>query len=221
MLALPHRAELGELAADGQQGDAGIPQPERRQALELRAEVERQLGAADDGVHAHDGREILLGEILGRAGGECLGKCLDVLAADGETGGSPVPAPAAEQAGARAECAVQVERRDRAPGARPLLVAARDEHDRAVEALDEPRRDDPDHPAVPVLAGEHVAAAALLRFRPLGNLGESLTQDPVLDRLAVAVEASRARPRAGRLPSGRPSGEARARCPDARAVRRR
>ena len=166
----------------------GIPQPERRQALELRAEVERQLGAAHDGVHAHDRREILLGEILRRACGEGLGKGLDVLRADGETGGRPVSAPAAEQARAGAECAVQVESRDRAPGARPLLVAARNEHDRAVEALDEPRRDDPDHPAVPVFACEHVAAAALLRFRPLGNLGKSLAQDPVLDRLAVAVE---------------------------------
>jgi hypothetical protein len=183
-----HRTELGELAADGEERDAWIPQPEWRQALELRAEVERQLGAANDGVHAHDRREILLGEILSRAGGEGFGECLHIFGTDGETGGRPVSTPAAEQAGAGSECAVQVEGRDRAAGAGPLLVSARDEHDRAVEALDEPRRDDPDHSAVPVFACEHVAAAALLRFRPLCNLRKRLPQDPVLDRLAVAVE---------------------------------
>src|SRR3954447_20107521 len=171
MLALPHRAELGELTPDREQGHAGIPQPERRQALELRAQVECQLGAANDRVHTHDRREILLGEILRRAGGEGLGEGLDVLWEDGETGGRPVSTPAAEQAGAGPECAMQVENRNRAAGARPLLVAARDEHDGAVEALDETRGDDPDYPAVPVFACEHVAAAALLRFRPLGNLG--------------------------------------------------
>ena len=38
-------------------------------------------------------------------------------------------------------------------------LRARDQHDRPVEALDEPRRDDPDHALVPVLVPEHVAAA--------------------------------------------------------------
>ncbi len=55
---------------------------------------------------------------------------------------------------------MQVERRDRAAGALPVAFRPRDQHDRAVEALDEPRRDDADHAFVPALAGDDVCAIA-------------------------------------------------------------
>ena len=63
-----------------------------------------------------------------------------------------------------------------------------DQDDRAMEALDEPGRDDPDHAFVPVLVGEDVAAAALFRLRPLVDLLERLADDPVLDSLPLAVQ---------------------------------
>src|SRR5207302_5874476 len=98
-------------------------------------------------------------------------------------------APTLEQRRARAEPAVQVESRDRP--ARPLPVAlgtARDQYDRPVEALDEPRRDDPDHAFVPVLSGDDVGAAAPLLRRPRLDLRDRLAHDATLDRLAVAVQ---------------------------------
>ena len=67
-------------------------------------------------------------------------------------------------------------------------VGPGDQDDRAVEALDEARRNDPDHALVPVLAPDHVAAAALLRLGPRLDLGDRRSQDPVLDRLPVLVQ---------------------------------
>ena len=84
---------------------------------------------------------------------------------------------------------MQVERRDRAAGALPLLVAARDQDDRPVVALDEPRGDDADHALVPALARDDVAAAAPAALGPRLDLRDRLAQDALLDRLALAVQA--------------------------------
>ena len=64
------------------------------------------------------------------------------------------------RSGARAERGVEVEGGDRAAGALPVAVGARDEDDRAVVALDEARGDDADHALVPVRAGDGVGAPA-------------------------------------------------------------
>ena len=71
-------------------------------------------------------------------------------------------APALEEAGAPGEGCVQVERRDRATGAFPQPVAAGDEDDRAVIALDEARRDDADDALVPILAAQDVGTTVPL-----------------------------------------------------------
>ena len=97
-------------------------------------------------------------------------------------------APAPEQTGARTERAVQVERGDRAAGSLPVAVRARDEDDRAVVALDEPRGDDADHALVPVGPGHGVGAASALLGRPRLDLGHGLAEDAALDGLALAVQ---------------------------------
>src|SRR3954454_16537456 len=91
---------------------------------------------------------------------------------------------------ARAERAVEVEGGDRPAGALPLALvrAAGDPDDRAAEALDEARGDDPDHALVPVGAREDVGAAPLQRLRPGRDLGDRRAQDPVLDALPLAVQ---------------------------------
>ena len=83
---------------------------------------------------------------------------------------------------------MKVEHARRAARSLPFLGRAGDQHDRPVEALDEPRRHDPDHALVPALVGQDVAAPALLRLRPFLDLGQRLAQDPVLDALPLAVE---------------------------------
>ena len=68
------------------------------------------------------------------------------------------------------------------------VLRPRDQHDRPVEALDEPRRDDPDHALVPVLAPEHVATAAAARLGHRVDGCGRLAQDPILHCLPVAVQ---------------------------------
>src|SRR5205823_6188853 len=77
---------------------------------------------------------------------------------------------------------------ERPPGALPLAVRARDQDDGPVEALDQPRRDDPDHALVPVLAREDVAASPARRLGPGLHLRDRRAEDPVLDRLPVAIQ---------------------------------
>ena len=88
----------------------------------------------------------------------------------------------------RPERRVQVEARDRPPGALPVAVRAGDEDDRATVLLDQAGSDDADHAFVPVLAREHVAALRAPRMRPALDLVDRVAQDPVLDRLAVAIQ---------------------------------
>src|SRR5262245_21741692 len=93
-----------------------------------------------------------------------------------------------EMAGARAEAGMEIERRDRASRALPLVAAARDEDDGAVEPLDESRGHDADHALVPVLAPQHIRAPAPAGLRPFRDLLHGGPQHPVLDRLAVPVQ---------------------------------
>ena len=97
-------------------------------------------------------------------------------------------APAPEKCGARAERGVQVERRDRPARALPVALRPGDQHDRAVEALDEARRDDADHALVPVLARDDVCAALAQLLGPLLDLLRRLAEDARLDGLPVAVQ---------------------------------
>ncbi len=97
---------------------------------------------------------------------------------------------------AGAERAVQVERRQRAARALPVAVAAGDQDDRPVEALDEARGDDPDHALVPVLAPDHVAAPAALRARATTRPRRSRRAGSGPRRPGGRGSASRARRRA-------------------------
>ena len=107
----------------------------------------------------------------------------------------------------------------RSPSSRPSVAG--DQDDGPVEALDEARGDDPDHALVPVLARDDVAAPAALRLGPRLDLGDRLAQDPVLDRLALAVQLLELARRAARPPRRRRSAAARARRRGGRAGRRR
>ena len=90
--------------------------------------------------------------------------------------------------------------RSNAPGraarALPVAVGAGDQHDRPAEALDEARRDDPDHALVPVRAGDDVAAMAAARLGPRLDLVDRGAEDPLLDAPAARGSAPRARRRA-------------------------
>ena len=57
-----------------------------------------------------------------------------------------------------------------------------------VEPLDEPRRDDPDHALVPVLVPEDVPTPSPLRLGQRVHGRDRVAQDPLLDRLAIAIQ---------------------------------
>jgi hypothetical protein len=110
---------------------------------------------------------------------------LDAVRGDVEPGRHPMPAVAAEVRRAGSQGGVQVERRDAATRAAPGAVPVERDHDaRSAMALDEPRGDDPDHPRVPVLAGEHVRGLVGVR----GERGLGREGDPHLGVLALLVE---------------------------------
>ena len=69
---------------------------------------------------------------------ESVGKGLDGLRRDRKARRCPVSAESFEESGAAAEGAVQVERGDRPPRSFPEPIAAGDQNDRPVVALDEP-----------------------------------------------------------------------------------
>jgi hypothetical protein len=110
-----------------------------------------------------------------------------------------VAAEALEVLGARGQACVEVERRHGAARSLPRVLAPGDHHDRPVEPLDEPRRDDPDHPLVPVGAGEDVRPPPLLFLGPLLHRRDGLAQDPVLDLLPLAVQLLEPRSQPRRL----------------------
>ena len=94
-----------------------------------------------------------------------------------------------ELIGAGGEAGVQVEARHGAAGALPTVALSGNEHDRAAEPLDESRGHDPDHTFVPALTPDDVRATVALLGRPGLDGRDRFAENPVLDRLAVAIEA--------------------------------
>ena len=57
-----------------------------------------------------------------------------------------------------------------------------------MEPLGEARRDDPDHALVPVLVPEDVPTPSPLRLGERVHGRDGVAQDPILDRLALAIQ---------------------------------
>src|SRR5262249_6564599 len=188
VLAVAHGLQVGELAAVDEQQDTGVAEAERREPRQLRAEAERELWPGHDRVDACRRREVVLRQGAVGVLGERRRERLDRLGPDRQPGGGAVAAVPLEVGRARTERAVEVEGRHRPARALPRAVGARDQHHRSVVALDEPRRDDPDHALVPLLAGDGVAAPAPAALRPRLDLLDGFSQDALLDRLSLAVE---------------------------------
>ena len=140
MLPVTDGSEIRKLGTDGEQRDVRVSEAERRQTLQLLAELERQLAAADHRVDRRHRPEILEGEHAAGMLGEGLGERVDVPGRDREPRGGAMAAPPSQQVRAGGERAVQVEGGDGAARADPVLirVPAGDQHDRTAEALDEP-----------------------------------------------------------------------------------
>ena len=141
---------------------ARVAEPERREPLELGAEVERErLAPGTIASTVVDRREIVVGEVLVGVGGERLGEGVDALGPDREARrrrGGRRSARGARSRRASPPCRSKAGIERPEPFQSPRRPG--DQDDRAVVALDEPRRDDPDHALVPVLAGDDVPAPA-------------------------------------------------------------
>src|SRR5205085_1284837 len=188
MLSLPDRAELAELAAGREQRDLGVAEPERREPLQLLAEIERQpRPARQDRVDRDVRPQLFVRELALRVCRPLLDERVERLRLERQPRRRLVSAPALEHARRVSEARVQVERRDRTARALPLVLLRREHDDRTVEALDEPGCDDADDTLVPV-AVERVRTPLLLLGRPRVDLRDSLAEDPALDRLPLAVQ---------------------------------
>ena len=205
MLALADRRELAELAARREQRDRRDCRGRTARAAQAPRRG-RASGAVPRGTTASTcvtGAEIVV-DAAGRPHAPRTPPRTPATFSGliDEPGGRAVPAPALEQRRARAERAVQVERRDRPARALPVAVGAGDQHDGPVEALDEPRGDDADHALVPVLAGDDVRAPRLLLLGPRLDLLRSPRARCGPRPPAARGSAPRARSRAGVPSSG-------------------
>src|SRR5579885_2659109 len=182
--AVPDRAELAQLAVVDEQRHPRVAEPERGEPRQLLAERQAELGAGDDRVDRDARAEVVVGEDGVGVGREDLGERPDPVRLDREPRRGAMAAEAHEMLRAGGERGVQVERARRAAGA----LRTGDQHDRAAVALDEARGDDPDHPLVPVGAGEDVPAPCPPPRRPGLDLADGRAQDPLLHRLTLAVQ---------------------------------
>ena len=144
--------------------------------------------AGNDRVDPRHGRQVFVGELAVGVRGKRRGERFELVGPDREPGGGAVAAEALEVGGAGGEAGVQVEGRHRPARALPAVALARDQHDRAPEALDEAGGDDADHALVPALAPDDVGAVAPLLRPPGVDRGDGFAEDPLLDGLPVAVE---------------------------------
>ena len=188
MLPVADGRRNDRLATGNQEGHVRVREPERSEPLQLLGEVEREVLRRDERVDDGHLPKVAFGQHGVRMLAECSRERLDPGRIDRKAGSSSVTSEALQMRGAGRERAVQVEARDRAAGSLPRVLSARDQHDGPLEALDEPRSDDPDHALVPVLAREDVGAAAALALRKRVDTRNRFTEDPVLDRLSIAIQ---------------------------------
>ena len=185
---------VGTHRLDGLEARRGHEDARRRVADAVRLEPgqllrerERQLADAGDRVDVHAPLELGVAQHLGCVRLERLRERGDALGGDREARGRAMAAEALELVRAGGQPGVQVERRDRAPRARPALAVERDDDDGAAVALDEARGDDADHARVPALAGDDEGARLALLGRARLDRGDGGAHDLALDRLALAV----------------------------------
>ena len=188
MLPVPDRAGTRGLDARDEERGLRVAEPERREPVELLCEVERQLARGHDRVDLRQRSQVDLRELLVGVAAECVRERLQLRGLDREPGCRTMPSEPVQVARARRKPAVEIELGDRATGALPALAALRDEDDRPVEPLDEPRGDDPDHTLVPALVPEDVAAPRALDGRQRVDARRRLAEDPLLDALPLAVQ---------------------------------
>ena len=180
---LAHRPPVDQPRRRHEQRHRRVGDPEGRQLLELLGQREPELVARHHGVDALAGHEVLWSQDRRRVCDEGGPEGIDRRPRDRAARGGAVPAVAQQVLGARVEPAQQVEGRDRAPGAGPLVAVQREHHARAVMALGDPGGDDPDDPGVPALAGEHVGRL----LAELAHLRLGLEEDARLGEAPLGV----------------------------------
>src|SRR5947208_13421331 len=176
---------------------AGLPHAEDRrritrtarlqvadQLLQLVAhEAQRQLQVDPLGGH-----QVVGAQKLARDGEKCNTERVVALAADGEPRRHGMAAVLLEMAPDAMQRGVQIEARDAPPRATPQLAPLfpADEERGPPIALDQAGRDDPDHPRMPRIGGEHQRPV----LRPQHALGQlhRLVEDALVQRLAPGVQ---------------------------------
>ena len=102
VLSVTDGGELAQLAAGGEQVHRRVPEAERREPLELCAQVQREASRArEHGIDDRERPQLLLGQRGVGMRGERLRELVDVLTADREARCGAVPAEALQVRGAR------------------------------------------------------------------------------------------------------------------------
>ena len=110
----------------------------------------------------------------------------DLVAGDGDSGGSTVPAVAKQVLARLTKCAVEIELGNRSAGTFPLLARQRDQHRRTSKFLDEARGDDPDNARMPRVVGEDDGVLFVEIHRQ--HLLTRFLESRVIDLLAAVIQ---------------------------------
>ena len=203
VLALPHPRRRLELGPRHDEPHRRVAAPEGRQRLDRLGRREGEVPPPDHGVHPphagpRDGRARALGGRQQRVAEARHGRSRQL-----EPDGAGVPAPARQRTGRGADQRVEVDAGHAA--ARPLgrLPGAGDDDGRALEALDQARRDDADDALVPAVPRHHdgPGGADLVRLGLV--LGDGRLEDLALHLAPLGVQLPElGRDRVGRLAVG-------------------
>ena len=124
MLAVADGRGSHGLRRRDEQGDVRVAETERRKALELLRQVEREIARRDDRVHGNRLEQVVRPEVGVGVRREVVGERRDVRFVDRQPRGGTVTSEALEVTRARRERAVQVEARDRPSRALPARRAS-------------------------------------------------------------------------------------------------
>ncbi len=186
MLAAPDRDDpvhLHPIQPEQRGGVAGAERLERADQIEL---FHRDLGGGELEIEREGGKRHAR-EMCRRIGVDPAAERVDVLLPKPHPGGELVPAVGRQQVGAGGDRVEQREPRNAAAGTLRVPVVHRQQDTRLAKPLEHPRREDPDHAAVPPVAREHQHPVGhQLRVRL--DIGEDLFEDLPLQLLPLDVQ---------------------------------
>ena len=163
-----------------------VAHAERLELIQPTGGLGRDKLGCNRAVNVQNGHELLRVDMLPRPGLHIFMELLNILLADGQSGGQFVSAEAFKQRRAVAQRFIQVKALDRPSRTLANAVLQCNQHGRAGVAVTDARRDNTNYTMVPVLSGQHDDLIFQRVILP-AQLLQGLFQNLVFGRLPLLV----------------------------------